>query len=162
VGEAWELMVDSLVKRGFPRHDAEDVVQEVFIGIIRNPQEYFDKLTHLEDNKGWFITLAMNRYLMLLRGNRRRRQREHCYCMLSADPDDEVLQRIPGAETILVLAEQAQLTNRQRGYLRAVVVDRLTIDDIAEVTNTTPRAVRAVLQRAVQRLRHHLLVDITY
>lgn len=96
VQKAWHLMVEALVDRRFPRHDAEDVVQEAFIVIIRDIEDHLAMFADIEANKGWFIRLALNRYLMMLRGDRRRRQREVAYSFLAGDPDDEVLRRGPG------------------------------------------------------------------
>src|SRR3712207_3094084 len=59
--QAWDFMFDWLVGRGFPPQDAEDVVQEVFIDILHNPSLHLDKLVHFDENKGWFLWLAMHR-----------------------------------------------------------------------------------------------------
>ena len=156
VAEVWELMVRSLVTRGFPRADAEDVAQESFERMMREPSLWLDKLGDLDQHKGWFITVALNSYLMMLRGQGRRRRREHHHWEAMAGVGEEVLHRGPTGADILVLAEQAKLTNRQRAYLEAVLLDHMGIDEIAEVTNTTARAVRAVLVRAVDRLRRQV------
>ena len=155
--QGWDLMFGALVARGFPKADAEDVVQEAFVRILRVPEDHLPKLADLDDNKGWFITLAFNTYLTMLRGNRRQRRRELHHLDNMAQPDEEVLRRGPGTDAIMILAEQAALTKRQRAYLQAVVVDHMLIEEIAETTETTPRAVRAVLQRAAERLRRQLV-----
>jgi len=157
IQQGWDLMYGALVARGFPKADAEDVVQEAFVRILRASGDHLPRLADLENNKGWFITLAVNTYLTMLRGNRRQRRRELAHLDNVAQPHEEVSRRGPGADAIMILAEQAELTNRQRAYLQAIAVDHLGIEDIAEVTQTSPRAVRAVLQRAVERLRRQLV-----
>lgn len=148
------LVVSSLVRRGFPYHDAEDVAQDVFIKIALNPANFADKLADLDKNRIYFTKIAFNAYLMRLRAERRRRQREEVYCELSSPQASGGFE----SEDALELAAAAALTPRQHRYVQAVLVDQRSTAEIASAHGTTERAVRAVLQRAAQRVgEEHLL-----
>lgn len=150
------VMVSSLVRRGFPLQDAEDVVQGVLVRIAKDPSAYADKLADVEQHRRWFTTVAMNAYLMMLRGEQRRRRRETEHSIAVADSGDGLRRHVPGPQEIMTIADAAGLTAHQRAYLQAVVVDHLGVEDIARVHGTSTRAVRAVLQRAALRMARHL------
>lgn len=151
------LMVASLVGRGLPIQDADDAAQNVLEKIARDPSSFADKLANLEEHKGWFVTVALNAYLMLLRGDRARRRREIQYWLSHVAAGGDIEHAMPEAKVVLALAAGGVLTARQRAYLEAVLVNRMHIEEIAELNRISPRAVRAVLARAAARLRRNLL-----
>jgi DNA-directed RNA polymerase specialized sigma24 family protein len=102
--------------------------------------------------------MAFNSYLMMLRSERRRRQREDRHAVLVPESSrDEDQDGGPDGDTVLELADVAPLTVRQRQYIKAVFDEHLGIEDIATRNGTTPRAVRAVLARAAACIRCHVL-----
>jgi DNA-directed RNA polymerase specialized sigma24 family protein len=157
---ARKLMVTSLVNRGFPPADAEDAAHDVLRGILeRRSGRITDKLADLDSNAGYFVRAALNAYLMQMRSETRRRRRQQRQWLTTDGDSDDAGRDGPTGADVLALAEGAPLTGRQRKYLSYVFVERLSIEEIAARTDTTPRAVRALLQRAgeiLHRRRMHL------
>jgi RNA polymerase sigma factor (sigma-70 family) len=153
------LMVSAMTKRGYAREDAEDIAQDVVERILRHPQDYMAQLADVDGNAGFFVVVALRTYLMRLRTEKRRRRREERHHRYSfSGPEDDPG---PAGQDIMLLADLAPLTSRQRSYLEYVFAERLSIEEIAIRTGTSPRAVRGVLQRATTAIRHHLLHSST-
>jgi DNA-directed RNA polymerase specialized sigma24 family protein len=156
VTEVRSRLLSKLASRGLNHEDSQDAVHNLVLKMLEKPGTYADRLAQLDDNEGWFMVAALNEYYTLLRSERRRRSREDDVC-LWASRDGELVGARPGVEAVLAMADEAGVTPLQRAYLVAVLVDNMVPKDIASVVGTSPRAVRAVLQRAVLCLRHFLL-----
>lgn len=152
------LAINTLATRGYPRVDAEDVAQDVLAKIVANPQEFAERVAALPEHRGYFATMAMNSYLMRLRAEMRRRDRERVAASDEGGFSDsvELAAQDFDASALLTLIPEADLTPRQREYILDLLINNNSIEDIATREGTTQRAVRAVLMRAATRLRHHI------
>lgn len=151
------LVVVNLTRKGFPLEDAEDVAQEILLKITEAPGDFMERLNDLDNHVGYFISKAFTTYLMLLRKERRRRQREERFSLSATESGDLADGSGHDSDALLALAAQAPLTELQRDYLTRVLVDRRFLDEIAQATGTSERAVRAVLQRAARTISRHML-----
>lgn len=146
----WDLMVSALRFRNVPRQDAEDASQQALMTLVADPPRFAPMLADLNTYHAFFARMALNEYLMKLRSESRRRKREALHVQstsrLTGGEDG------PDVDDALALMETAPLNDRQREYLHAVLVEHVSVDELAQRTRTTPRAVRAVLQRAVRML----------
>jgi len=144
----------AMLARRFPHSDAEDVAQEVLLKVALAPERFAERVRRIDDHAPYFVRMALNTYLMRLRSQRRRELRETTWSRTpfptpGCDVDSHE------AADALILAETAPLSDRQREYLWAVLGQHRSIEEIAVHTATSPRAVRAVLQRAAVILREH-------
>lgn len=150
-------MVRAVVRRGFPHDDAEDAAQTVLEQIAKDPDRYAARLRDLDHHRGYFVMAALNAYLMQLRSERRRRLREDLHQFLTTGDvgtrTDETTPGSPYRQKALELIDASELTARQRQYMLAVLVEGMSIEQIAASTETTVDAVRRVLGRAVAVLR---------
>jgi len=146
------VMVTSLVGRRVPLCDAEEAAQDVLVTILRCPEKYAAKLAALDKNAPYFVKAGLNAYLMRLRGERRRRERERRQDEAGRGRGDPVPEH---AFSLRDLPPEVlrQLTAQQRQYLDRLTSGQQSIDQIATSTRTSPRAVKAVLDRAVTRIR---------
>jgi DNA-directed RNA polymerase specialized sigma24 family protein len=151
------VVVTALVNRGYPYQDAEDATQDVLEKIAARPARFADKIAALEEHEGYFVRMAVNAYLMRLRSERRRREREkrhfHSTAPLAAGG--------PGQrpEDLLDIVAVAPLSELQRRYLHEILVGQRSVEQIAAINGTTARAVRGVLQRAATIVRNKYRED---
>lgn len=152
------LIVGAILHRGFPCQDAEDVTQDVLVKIASQPDRYTRLLGDLDAHGAYFVAMAFNTYRMRLRGERRRQRREQSHSMLVLRPGGGG-DGLDSADA-LDLASDAPLSGLQRRYLRAVLDEHLSLEQIATDSGTSTRAVRDVLQRAatVVRRQHQGIV----
>ena len=150
-----DLLVPALRNRGLPQEDAEDACQQAMVKILARPSYFAPHLANLESNPGYFVRMAFNEYLQQLRAERRRRRREESQARsasrLTGGTDG------PDVGDALVLVRAAPLSKLQREYILAVLVEHLSVEQLAVRTGTSPRAVRAVLYRAVAIVREQRL-----
>jgi len=160
IERARTLMVDTMVARGAPRDDAEDAAQDAVERMVRDPNRFAERLANVDAEAAYFTTVAFNAYLIRLRTERRRRERE-----LRAGPalaESALAENLGlarpgiGQDAIVELARDAGLTPRQMEYLLAVLNENRSVSDVAAAASSSPQAVQAVLRRAVHRLRIHL------
>lgn len=134
------------------RAEAEDVVQDVFVRILRRSP---DRLT-VRDLSVWLIRIAWN-----LSIDRRRRIRpeqidEDFVKSLAATnaPADEALDDAQRMNA--VLRELEKLPKAERQVLLLSTVEELETQEVAKVLGRSESAVRALLFRARTRLRERL------
>lgn len=160
-GQLRHLLISSLVWRGVPLDDAEDAAQTVLEKVARDPERFAPQLADLDAHRGYFITMALRTYLMELRAERRRRLREglhHDVVQGQANVTRGQPATASYRDAVLALIDAPQLTPRQRQYLWVVLVEEMSIEEIATATGTSAAAVRGVLRRAVAAVRYLLLV----
>ncbi len=135
--------------------DAEDVVQEAFLRVLRDQK----KLARIENPRVWLIRIAWNLAL-----DRRRRLRsmpllEEAELLLQNQASKDVPADITlrsAEETVRILRLMDGLPRKEREALRLSAIEELSISEIAAVLRTTESGVRACLFRARQRLRQKL------
>lgn len=152
-------LVAVLRKRGVPLHDAEEAVQDTLCWFWEQP-EHRHCVYEFDQYRGLFVKAAMNRWLMRLRSERSRRERENIYA--DRDPERDLrasvsdpaelffgatIEHAVALKSLLVFAGDAKLTALQVRYLQELV-DGKSIKEIAAGAHTTTRAVNAVCARA--------------
>ncbi|MBI3456484.1 MAG: sigma-70 family RNA polymerase sigma factor [Candidatus Rokubacteria bacterium] len=136
------------------RRAAEDLLQEAFLRVFARRQHYRPTATF----KTWLFTIARNLVIDQLRQQSGRQGFERGEILETvADPGATPLQQAEARE----LGERLQaavlrLPPSQREVLLLSRFAGLSHDEIAEVTGTSPGAVRVTLHRALRRLREGL------
>lgn len=132
--------------------DAEDVVQETFLRVLRHQK----KLAAIDDPRVWLIRIAWNLAL-----DRKRRLRsmpllEEAELLLENHASNEMAADIglnSAEESVRILRMMDGLPRKEREALRLSAIEELSISEIAAVLRTTESAVRACLFRARSQLR---------
>jgi RNA polymerase sigma-70 factor, ECF subfamily len=135
-------MVHGILLARVPRHEAEDLVQDVFLAALR-------QLHTLRDDTafgGWLAMIARNRA-----HDHHRRKVE-----FTELPEDIAAQRAPDAEALAVLAAIRGLPEAYREPLILRLVEGMTGEEIAARTGLTPASVRVNLHRGMKQLREIL------
>jgi RNA polymerase sigma factor (sigma-70 family) len=126
------------------QESAEDLVQDVFVGLARRPHGPDDPIRYLR-------TAVVNRSRSVLR--RRRVARAFWARRPAADAgepaDEPTVQRVDRQQ---MLAAIARLPHRQREVVVLRYYEELPVAQIAEVLETTPGAVSSALNRALPTL----------
>jgi RNA polymerase sigma-70 factor, ECF subfamily len=135
-------MVHAIVLGRVPRHDVDDLVQDVFITAYTRIRELRDPAAF----GGWLAAIARNRATDHLRQSRDQVEL----------PDD-----LPGgdpiaAETFAVLEVVRKLPDAYRETLLMRLVEGMSGNEIAERTGLTPASVRVNLHRGMKMLRERL------
>jgi RNA polymerase sigma-70 factor (ECF subfamily) len=135
--------------------DAEDVVQETFLRVLKNQRT----LGSIENPRIWLVRIAWNLAL-----DRKRRLRatpliEEAEEILSNRPSHDssaeiTLGAAEGCARILRLIDK--LPRREREVLRLSALEELDTPEIAAILKTTDSSVRSCLFRARQRLRERM------
>lgn len=135
--------------RGADSHQAEDLVQEVFLRAWR----HMDKLRDLRAAKAWLYTILKNEHARLYRHDRQ-----------ESDELDE--QRLAdrtcydtSTEAFALRCALVQLPEGYREPLLLQVIGGFSCSEIAELMKLTPNAVMARVSRARRQLREHLEQD---
>jgi len=145
-------LLAALLRRGVSRPEAEDAIQGVLERLSSRPHLWAKLAAY---GIGYFVEAAVNQHLMNLRAERSRRGREQRY--VEGDSSASLAEIDPRrVRNALELAAAADLTAHQRQYLRYVLVEGRSIQEIAAMTKTHPRAVQGVLARATAAMRKHL------
>jgi len=136
-------------------NDAEDVVQETFLRVLKNQR----KLASIENPRIWLLRIAWNLAL-----DRRRRLRagplieeaeEILNNLPSHDSSAEItLSEAEGCARILRLIDK--LPRKEQEVLRLSALEELDTSEIAAILKTTESSVRSCLFRARQRLRERM------
>mgnify|MGYP001824460153 CR=1 FL=1 len=136
------------------RQDAEDVVQEAFMSVLKN----IDSFELGRPFGPWFHRIVANRAHNLIKA-RARRSGEELTPSIPSDGvlPDEAAQRAEAAER--VTAALAQLPGDQRTAIRLFELDGYTSAEIAEVLEVAPGTVRWHLHQARRKLRRILDPD---
>lgn len=129
---------------------AEDVVQDVFLGLWRRPEGFISARGSLG---GWLAVVARNRSIDTLRRKRPSEQVEEVYLASPFDLASEaerntMMQR---ARTVIL-----RLPLEQRKALEMAYFDGLTHSEIAEVTGDPLGTVKTRIRTALLSLRKEL------
>ncbi|HEV2577134.1 MAG TPA: sigma-70 family RNA polymerase sigma factor [Acidobacteriaceae bacterium] len=129
---------------------AEDVVQDVFLGLWRRPESFISARGSLG---GWLAVVARNRSIDTLRRKRPSEQVEEVYLASPFDLSSEaernnMMQRARGVIVRLPL--------EQRKALEMAYFDGLTHSEIAEVTGDPLGTVKTRIRAALLNLRKEL------
>jgi len=134
------------------RHEAEDVVQDVFVRVL----EHRRSLPEVRDLRVWLVRIAWNLAL-----DRRRRIRPDQIDVAFAEtlvatstPADQALNEAQQMSN--VLRELERLPKAERYVLLLSAIDELDTREMAEVLKKSESAVRALLFRARTRLRERM------
>lgn len=135
--------------------DAEDVVQETFLRVLKHRK----KLASVENHRVWLVRIAWNLAL-----DRKRRLRatpliEEAEGILhnraSREPSAEItLDSAAACARILHMIDN--LPRKEQEVLRLSAIEELGTPEIAAILQTTESGVRSSLFRARQRLRERL------
>ncbi|MEM9039440.1 MAG: hypothetical protein AAGD33_06050 [Actinomycetota bacterium] len=139
-----------LVARGASSDQAADAVQSMFEKMLRNWSEEEPRLISWQENKGWYVRAAFHEWLMQLRSEARRRNREDRY----ASEEDLADSTVPADQLrLLDLPGAARLSDLQREYIELLQAGELSLADIAIMRGKTVRSVQRVVERARNTLR---------
>lgn len=135
--------------------DAEDVVQETFLRVLKHQK----KLASVETPRVWLVRIAWNLAL-----DRKRRLR----ATPLVEEAEEILLNRPGTDTpaemtlsaaegcVRILRMMDKLPRKEREVLRLSALEELGTAEIAAILQTTESSVRSCLFRARQRLRERM------
>jgi RNA polymerase sigma-70 factor (ECF subfamily) len=134
------------------RGEAEDVVQETFIRVLKHR----DRLPTVRDTRVWLVRIAWN-----LAIDRRRRikpqQIDDAFALTLAAKDVAADQVLANADELrAVLAEMDRLPKAERHVLLLSALEDMSTHEIGAVLNKSESAVRALLFRARTRLRERV------
>jgi len=134
------------------RHEAEDVVQDVFVRVL----EHRLSLPEVRDLRVWLVRIAWNLAL-----DRRRRIRPDQIdaafaetLVATSTPADQALNEAQQMSN--VLRELERLPKAERHVLLLSAIEELDTREMAEVLKKSESAVRALLFRARTRLRERM------
>jgi RNA polymerase sigma-70 factor (ECF subfamily) len=138
--------------------DAEDVVQETYIRVLRHAEKFAD----IRDPRVWLIRIAWN--LSLDRKRRRKSaslEDDATSIMMHLPsrelPADTLLAASQGHARVLKLVDK--LPAKERQVLLLSALEELSTVEIASILKTTESTVRSRLFRARQRMRERLEAD---
>ncbi len=113
--------------------DAEDAVQETFMQLIRYEPEFRGN----EHEKAWLITVAANKCRDMLR-------KRKWFTPL----DEDILENIPGnTEDNRLIGLLTELTPKFREVLTLHYIEGYKVNEIAEMINKSPSAVKMRLAK---------------
>ena len=139
---AYGRMVRAILLGRVPRHDVDDLLQDVFLAAYTRLRELRDPAAF----GGWIATIARNRATDHLR---------------QARPLDELPPELPGgdaieAETLAVLDAVRRLPEAYRETLLMRLVEGMSGAEIADRTGLSAGSVRVNLHRGMKLLRERL------
>ena len=129
---------------------AEDVLQDVFLGIWRRPESFVSARGSLG---GWLAVVARNRSIDMLRRKRPSEQVEEVYLASSFNLADEAERNTMMEKARAVIL---RLPPEQRKTLEMAFFDGLTHSEIAEITGDPLGTVKTRIRTALLSLRKEL------
>lgn len=159
----WSPLVHGLARRRLPEHDAQDVVQAVFVAAWRSRDRYDPARAELG---AWLVGITRHRVADAL--DHRHRRTEVAVDPQTMDPvtiDPVGLVRDAddphdtAADRILLLDELEHLGEPQGTLVRLAFFEDLTHTQIAERTRLPIGTVKSHLRRSLRRLRDRLEDD---
>ena len=141
--------------RGLGAVDAEDLLGEVFVGVVRGLGRFDGDEPAF---RAWVFTIAHHRFLDSRRRARRRPSQSVEQAVLEAaapqgDVTDEAFGELARAEVVRVLA---RLSRDQRAVLLLRIVGDLTVEQVSAAIGKRPGAVKALQRRALSAVRREL------
>ncbi len=147
VGELYERyarVVHAIAIARVPRDQADDVVQEVFLRVLRQ----LKSLRDVEAFAGWLATIARNTVFDLQRREALRAEAPDEPTVAGTQHDE--------LEARAALAAIRALPEAYRETLAMRLVEGMTGPEIADRTGLTPASVRVNLHRGMKLLREQL------
>ena len=130
------------------KSDAEDVTQEVFL-----------KLWHKRNDLGNYasidaLSVTMTKHLCLNRLKINQREREDLDGLVLIDANLSPVEELEQKDSITKVERIIdQLPDLQQAVLRMKHIDGMEIDEIADLTGSTPEAIRMNLSRARRKVK---------
>ena len=130
------------------KSDAEDVTQEVFL-----------KLWHKRNDLGNYasidaLSVTMTKHLCLNRLKNNQREREDLDGLVFIDNNLSPVEQLEQKDSITQVERIIdQLPDLQQAVLRMKHIDGMEIDEIADLTGSTPEAIRMNLSRARRKVK---------
>ncbi|WP_329243422.1 sigma-70 family RNA polymerase sigma factor [Streptomyces sp. NBC_01478] len=153
----WSPLVHALARRSLgDAEEAEDVTQQVFLGVWRGRQGFRPERGAIG---GWIVGIARRRIADALSA-RTRRLRLVAAAGSSLMLDDPAARKPePALDRVLVLRELARLPAPQQRVLRLTYYEDLTQTQIARRTGWPLGTVKSHARRGLRQLRHRLQDD---
>ena len=138
--------------------DAEDVVQETYIRVLRHAEKFAD----IRDPRVWLIRIAWNLSLDRKRRRKSASLEDNATSIMMHLPSrelpaDTLLAASQGHARVLKLVDK--LPAKERQVLLLSALEELSTVEIASILKTTESTVRSRLFRARQRMRERLEAD---
>ncbi len=144
--ERYSRMVHGIILARVPRHEADDLVQDVFLFAWRK----LNTLREAAAFGGWIGMIARNRAMDYHRQKHESEElTENAAESLSANPSQK-------AEALAALEIIKSLPEAYRETLMLRLVEGMTGPEIAEQTGLTPDSVRVNLHRGMKMLKERL------
>lgn len=131
---------------------AEDIVQEAFVVVCKNPH----RLKEVESSGAWLVGVTRNlgRQAVRKRNRRGKLLRDHCNQLVGTeDPEPQIADR--RVEEVLRAAKR--LPERQRLTLQYMLVKGISDDEIATALGVAEATVRSYRFRAIRELRQMMV-----
>ena len=144
--ERYARMVHGILLARVPRHDVDDLVQDVFLLALRR----LPTLRDMAAFGGWLATIARNR------AHDYHRQWEDHAGLPEHAAESVAGKRSPTIEAVAILAAIRSLPETYRETLILRLVEGMTGPEIAARTGLQPGSVRVNLCRGMQQLREKL------
>lgn len=129
------------------RHDAEDVVQEVFVAAFDGLRSYDSKRSLLLT---WLFTIARNRCINRLKRRQLRTTDAPTSAICNERPEADAIRQEFWEELDTALSE---LPLDQKAVFVLAEIEQLSYAEIAEIEEATLGTVKSRLHRAKQKLR---------
>ena len=139
----------ALAKTGNP-HDAEDIMQEVFLKLVSSPKEFNDE----EHRKAWLIRVTINTGLNLLTSAKRRKEAPMVEYETLELSDSDSLKDIEN-KAVVYPAVMA-LAEKYRVVIHLFYYEDMGILEICKTTGLGESTVKSRLRRARNILREKL------
>ncbi|HLN31401.1 MAG TPA: RNA polymerase sigma factor [Gemmataceae bacterium] len=142
------------VRRLFDRTIAEDVVSDVFLTVASKLRTFPGQTE--TDFRRWLFRIATNAVNAHLRQSRRRRELWEAAARRRQEAPDHAGAARPGWETLdwpAVYQAVLELDEREQTILTLRFFASCSHEEIAEVVDASPGAVRTALSRTLARLR---------
>jgi RNA polymerase sigma-70 factor (ECF subfamily) len=164
VYDAFKLLVYNLALN-YVQHteDAQDITQEVFVKIYRNYQKHDPATASL---KTWIYQITINHCLDFIRSKKSKKRFGFISSLFNSESNEPVVDTAhfdhPGiaAEDKEELQQLLMLINElpenQKTALILVKIEDRSQKEVAEIMNTSVKAVESLLQRAKQTLQKKL------
>lgn len=125
-------------------HDAEDVMQETFYKYMLSEMEFNDE----EHKKAWLLKVSQNQCRNILKY-----KKIHPY--MSYEDVEEVLlgKQEPVKEDIEEIIKVSNLSYDYKSVVMLYYYEDYSVNEIADILNISPSAVKKRLQRARQKLK---------
>jgi len=136
-------------------NDAEDVVQETFLRVLKNQR----KLVSIENPRIWLVRIAWNLAIDRKRRIQATPLHEEATEILSNRPNHDVSAEITleaAQDCARILRMIDKLPRKEQEVLRLSALEELETPEIAAILKTTESSVRSCLFRARQRLRERM------